>query len=52
MHYTGKYCDLYPYTDEYESLKSVQILQAAKSYVNPDNLYTTILILDEVICMG
>jgi hypothetical protein len=52
MHFTGKECDVSPYTDTYEAIKSVPIVQAATAYDNPDTGETTILIMNEAIWMG
>ena len=52
MHFTGKECDVLPYTDTYEAIKSVPIVQAATAYDNPETGETTILILNEAIWMG
>jgi hypothetical protein len=52
MHYTGKECDVSPYTDEYESIKSVPIVQAATAYNVPETGETVILIFNEAIWMG
>jgi hypothetical protein len=52
MHYTGKECDVSPYTEAYEAIKSVPIVQAATAYDNRDTGETTILILNEAIWMG
>ena len=52
IHFTGKECDVSPYTDTYEAIKSVPIVQAATAYDNPDTGETTILILNEAIWMG
>ena len=52
MHFTGKECDVSPYTDTYEAIKSVPIVQAGTAYDNPETGETTILILNEVIWMG
>ena len=41
-----------PYTDAYENIKSVPIVQAATSYENSDTGETTILILDKAILIG
>ena len=51
MHYTGKYCDVSPYTDAYDSIKSVSIVEAATAYYNPDTVETKILIIYEEIFM-
>jgi hypothetical protein len=52
MYYTGKECDVSPYTEAYEVIKSVPIVQAATAYNNMDTGKTTILILNEAIWMG
>ena len=52
MHYTGKKCDVSPYTDAYEAIKSVPIVQAATAYENPETGETTILVFNEAIWMG
>jgi hypothetical protein len=52
MHYTGKECDVSPYTEAYEAIKSVPIVQAATAYDNTDTGETTILILNKAIWMG
>jgi hypothetical protein len=52
MHYTGKECDVSPYTDAYEAIKSVPIVQAATAYDNPETGETSILVLNEAIWMG
>jgi hypothetical protein len=41
-----------PYTDAYEAMKSVPIVQAATAYDNPETGETTILIMNEAIWMG
>ena len=52
MHYTGKECDVSPYTDAYEAIKSVPIVQATTAYENPETGETTILVFNEAIWMG
>jgi hypothetical protein len=52
MYFTGKECDVLPYTEAYETIKSVPILQAATAYDNRDTGETTILILNKAIWMG
>jgi hypothetical protein len=51
MYYTGKGCDVLPYTEAYDAI-SVPIVQAATAYDNRDTGETTILILNEAIWMG
>lgn len=41
-----------PYTDAYEAIKSIAIIQAATTYNNPETGETMILILDEAIWIG
>ena len=52
LHYTGKECDVSPYTDAYEAIKSVPIVQAATAHDNLETGETHILILNEAIWMG
>jgi hypothetical protein len=52
IHYTGQECDVSPYTEAYESIKSVPIVQAATAYDNPETGETYILILNQAIWMG
>ncbi len=52
MYYTGKECDVSPYTEAHEAIRSVPIVQAATAYNNRDTGKTTILILNEAIWMG
>jgi hypothetical protein len=49
MYYTGKECDVLPYTEAYEAIKSVPIVQAATAYDNRDTGEITILILNKAI---
>ena len=52
VHFTGKECDVAPYTNAYKTIKAVPIVQAATSYDNPETGDTIILILNEAIWMG
>jgi hypothetical protein len=52
IHYTGKECDVAPYTDAYESIKSVPIVQAGTAWDNPETGETVILVLNEAIWMA
>ena len=47
MHFTDKECDVAPYTDTYETIKAVSIVQAATAYENTETGETIILILNE-----
>ena len=49
MHYTGKYCDVSPYTYAYDAIKILSIVQADIAYDNTETGDKTILILNEVI---
>ena len=51
MHFTGKECDVAPYTDEYNTIKVVPLVHAATTYNNPETGDTLILILDKAIWM-
>ena len=46
MHFTGKECDVAPYTDAYNNIKVVPIFQTATAYNNHETEDTTILILN------
>ena len=52
MHFTGKECDVAPYTDAHETINSVSIVNAATAYDNPETGDTAILILNKAILMG
>ena len=52
MHFMGKECDVAPYTDAYKTIKAVPIVHTSTSYDNSETGDTTILILNEAICMG
>ena len=47
MHCTGKECDATPYTDTYDIIKAMTIIQAATAYDNPETGDTTILLLNK-----
>ena len=50
--YTGRECDVLPYTDTYESVKGVPIVTAATAWTCQDTGQTYILILHEGLWMG
>ena len=52
MDFTGKECDVAPYTDAYKTIKEVPIVQAATAYDNPEIGDTTIIILNKAIWMS
>ena len=52
IHFTGKECDVAPYTDAYKTIKAVPIVQASTAYDNPETGETMIQIFNEAIWMG
>ena len=52
LEYTGKVCDVSPYTDTYESVKNVPIVNAATAWQSPLTGQTYILVMNEVLWMG
>ena len=52
MHFTGKECDVATYTDTYNTIKSVPIVQTDTAYNNPETGETMIQILNEAIWVG
>ena len=52
MNYTGRECDVMPYTDTYESVKGVPIVTAATAWTCQDSGQTYILIIHEGLWMG
>ena len=52
MHYTGRECDVSPYTDEYKPIQNVPIVQAATAWQSPDTGQIYILIFNEALWMG
>ena len=52
MNFTGKECDVAPYTDAHKTIKSVPIFQAATAYENPEIRETRIIIINKAIWMG
>ena len=52
INFTGKECDVAPYTDVYKTIDSVPIVQAATANDNTETGETKILIINEVIWMG
>ena len=51
MHFIGKECDVVPYTDAYETIQSMPIVQADTANDNPETGETIVLILNEAIWM-
>ena len=52
MDFTGKECEVSPYTEAYDTIKGVPIVQAATAYDNTDTGETSILIFNQAIWMG
>jgi hypothetical protein len=52
IYYTGKQCDVTPYTDAYEAIKSVPIVRAGTAYDHPETGETFIIVFNEAIWMG
>ena len=52
LHYTGKECDVSPYTDDYESINNVPIVHAATAWQSPETGQTYILVFNEALWMG
>ena len=52
MHYTGRECDVMPYTDTYESVKGVPIVTAATAWTCLESGQTYIFVLHEGLWMG
>ena len=52
MHFTVKECDVTPYTDAYDNIKAVPIVQSSTAYDNPETGKIMILNLNKAICMG
>ena len=52
LSYSGKECEVSPYTDSYESTKHVPIVTGATAWTSPMDQETYILILNESLWMG
>jgi hypothetical protein len=52
IHYTGKECDVTPYTDSYAAINSVPIVQAGTAWDNPVTGETVIFVFNEAIWMA
>ena len=50
--YTGRECDVMPYTDTYESVKGVPIVSAATAWTCMETNRTYILVINEGLWMG
>ena len=52
LNYTGREFDVLPYTDTYESIKSVPIANAGTAWTLPETGATYILLFNEGLWMG
>ena len=50
--YTGRECEVSPYTDQYESIKGVPIVRGATGYTDPKTGERYILVFNEALWMG
>jgi len=51
LEYTGKECDVTPYTSSYKAIPSVPIVTAATAWTDPDTAATYILVVNEGLWM-
>ena len=52
LNYTGRECDVSPYTDSYEAIKGVPIVTGASAWTSEVNGQTHILVFNEALWMG
>ena len=52
LNYTGRECDVSPYTDSYEAIKGVPIVTGATAWTSTVNGQTYVLVLNEALWMG
>ena len=52
LNFTGRECDVLPYTDTYESINSVPIAKAGTAWTLPETEATYILLFNEGLWMG
>ena len=52
LNYTGRECDVLPYTDTYESINSVPIAKSGTAWTSPETGATYILVFNEGLWMG
>ena len=52
MQYSGRECDMSPYTDAYEAIKSVPIATAGTAWTSTETGETYILVFHEGLWMG
>jgi hypothetical protein len=51
LHYTGRECDVSPYTEVYESVKAVPIVSGATAWTDEGTGSTYNLVINEGLCM-
>ena len=52
VHFTGRECDVSPYTDAYETIKSIKIACAGMAWMSSALGETYILVFNEGLWMG
>ena len=52
LSYTGKECDVSPYTETYESIKNVPVVSGATLWTNKTDGQEFILVFNEALWMG
>ena len=52
IEFTGEYCDVTPYTADYQPILNVSIVNAATAYTNESTGETIILYFNQVLCYG
>ncbi len=52
IHYTGRECDVAPYSDSYEPMRNVPIVTGATAVTNTETGDTIILVFNEALWMG
>jgi hypothetical protein len=52
LNYTGRECDVSPYTDSYEAIKNVPIVTGATAWTSQTTGETYILVINEALWMG
>ena len=51
LHYTGRVCDVYPYTDTYDGITGVPIVTGATAWTSPETGETFVLVVPESLWM-
>lgn len=52
LHYTGRVCDVSPYSPEYPSIQNVPIVTGATAWTSPETTETFILVIHEALWMA